>query len=115
MNPSTCSENGSTYFRISGLIWPNYNKVKLLIELVIVVLLSLYKQRMRLMETLSPNKIKKLFEETLIDMLNNRKKEVYSVMLEAMEDFSLSRAIKEGRKNKFVDEKKILKALSGSK
>lgn len=67
------------------------------------------------METLSPNKIKKMFEETLVDFLNSRKKEVYSVMLEAMEDFGLSRAIKEGRKNKFVDEKKILKVLNGSK
>jgi hypothetical protein len=67
------------------------------------------------METLSPNKIKKLFEETLIDLLNNRKKEVYSVMIEAMEDFGLSRAIKEGRKNKYVDEKKILRVLSGSR
>lgn len=36
-------------------------------------------------------------------------------MLDAMEDYGLSRAIKEGRKNKFVDEKKILKALTGSK
>lgn len=61
------------------------------------------------MKTLSPNKIKKLFEDTLIDMLNNRKKEVYSVMLEAMEDFSLSRAIKERHKNKFVDKKIVLK------
>ena len=67
------------------------------------------------METLSPNKIKKMFEETLVDFLNNRKKEVYSAMLEAMEDFGLSRAIKEGRKNKFVDEKKILKVLNESK
>ena len=91
------------------------NKAKLFIEKVMVVLLSLYKQRKKQMETLSPNKIKKLFEETLIDMLNNRKKEVYSVMLEAMEDFGLSRAIKEGRKNKFVDAKKILKVLNESK
>lgn len=50
------------------------NKLKLFIEKVIVVLLSLYKQRKKQMETLSPNKIKKLFEETLVDMLNNRKK-----------------------------------------
>ncbi len=75
-------------------------------------MLSLYKQRKKQMETLSPNKIKKLFEETLVDMLNNRKKEVYFVMLEAMEDFGLSRAIKEGRKNKFINEKKILKVLN---
>lgn len=60
------------------------------------------------MKALTPNKIKELFEESLVDLFNNRKKEVYSVMLEAMEDFGLSRAIKEGRKNKFVDEKRIL-------
>ncbi len=67
------------------------------------------------METISPGKIKKLFGESLIELLNDRKKEVYSVMIEAMEDYRLSRAIKVGRKNKFVDEKKILKALNGSK
>ncbi len=77
-----------------------------------VVLLSLYKQRKKQMETLSPNKIKKLFEETLIDMFNNRKKEVYSTVIEAMEDFGLSRAIKEGRKNKFVDEKNLKNIFS---
>ncbi len=67
------------------------------------------------MKPLPPSKTKKMLEETLVDMLNNRKKEVYSVILEAMEDFGLSRAIKEGRKNKFVNEKKILKALTGPK
>lgn len=61
------------------------------------------------MKTLPPIKIKKLLEETLVDLLNNRKKEVYSVMVAAMEDVSLSRAIREGRKNKFIDEKKVLK------
>ncbi len=61
------------------------------------------------MKTLSPNKIKKLFEESLVDLFNNRKKEVYSTVIEAMEDFGLSRAIKEGRKNKFIDEKIVLK------
>lgn len=67
------------------------------------------------MKTLTPNKIKKLFEESLVDLFNNRKKEVYSIVIEAMEDFGLSRAIKEGRKNKFVDEKTIFKALNESK
>lgn len=66
------------------------------------------------MKTLPPDK-KNCFEETLVDMFNNRKKKVYSVLLDAMEDFGLSRAIKEWRKNKFVEEKKILKALNGSK
>ncbi len=67
------------------------------------------------MNALSPDKIKKLFEESLIDMFNNKKKVVYSAVIEAMEDFGLSRAIKEGRKSKFVDEKKIIKVLNGSK
>lgn len=55
--------------------------------------------------------IKKMFEETLVDMFNNRRKEVYSVLLDAMEDYGLSHAIKEGRKNKYVEEKRIYKAL----
>lgn len=64
------------------------------------------------MKALPPNKIKKLFEESLVDMFKNRKKEVYSTMIEAMEDFGLSRAIKEGRKNKFVDEKNLKNIFS---
>ncbi|MEW5842993.1 MAG: hypothetical protein AB1775_06995 [Bacteroidota bacterium] len=67
------------------------------------------------MNALSPDKIKKLFEESLIDMFNNKKKVVYSAVIEAVEDFSFSRTIKERRKNKFVDEKKIIKVLNGSK
>lgn len=75
----------------------------------------MYKQEKKQMETLSPNKIKKLFEESLIDMFKNKKKEVYSTVIEAMEDFGLGRAIKEGRKYNFVDEKKIIKVLKETK
>ena len=70
---------------------------------------------MQVMNALSPDKIKKLFEESLIDMFNNKKKVVYSAVIEAMEDFDLSRTIKERRKSKFIDEKKIIKVLNGSK
>lgn len=64
------------------------------------------------MKSLPPNTLKKMLEEILVDMLNSRKKEVYHVILDAMEDYGLSHAIKEGRKNKFVDEEKILEALA---
>lgn len=64
------------------------------------------------MKSLPPKMLKKMLEEVLVDMLNNRKKDVYNVILDAMEDYGLSHAIKEGRKNKFVDETKILKALA---
>jgi hypothetical protein len=87
----------------------------LLIELVTNVLLYLCKQRMKQMKAPTQKKIKKMFEETLVDMFNNRKKEVYSVVMDAMEDYGISHAIKEGRKNKFVEEKVILEKLNETK
>lgn len=73
------------------------------------------KKERREMKSLPPSALKKILEEILIDMLNNRKKEVYHVILDAMEDYGLSRAIKEGRKNKFVSEIKILSNYSSEK
>lgn len=77
--------------------------------------LFLQKKKREKMKSLPPNTLKKMLEEVLIDMLKNRKKEVYNVILDTMEDYGLSHAIKEGRKNKFVDETKIIKVLAGSR
>lgn len=59
--------------------------------------------------------IKKMVEETLTDMFKNRSKEIFSTFLEAMEDYGLSRAIREGRKNNIVKEKRIFNVLIRSR
>jgi predicted house-cleaning noncanonical NTP pyrophosphatase (MazG superfamily) len=62
---------------------------------------------------ISDEKLKKVMKEAIIEAIQEKKKEFYNILLEAIEEIALANAIKQGRKNKFVSEKRILKTLRG--
>ncbi len=61
--------------------------------------------------TINDEKIKELMRETFIEMVRENREGFYELILEALEEVGLAAAIKEGRKNKFVSEDRILKIL----
>lgn len=63
--------------------------------------------------TASDQKIKELVRETFIEMIREDREGFYELVLEALEEVGLANAIKEGRKNKFVSEDRILEILQG--
>jgi hypothetical protein len=60
---------------------------------------------------ITEEKTKELLTEILIEMLQEKREIFYDIILEAMEDIGLSKAIMEGRENDFVDEAEVLSIL----
>lgn len=58
------------------------------------------------------NKIKALFKEALVEVIEENQDLVSSILVDAMEDIALSRAIAEGEKSKTVTREEIFKVLS---
>ena len=56
-------------------------------------------------------KMKEIFKETLIELMKDKRELLHEIIVEAIEDIGMANAIKAGRKNKFVDEKKIVDIL----
>ena len=56
---------------------------------------------------------KKLLKEIMIELLNDRQDLFYSLIVEAIEEAGLAAAIREGRRNEFVDEGEIEAILAG--
>ena len=50
-------------------------------------------------------------KEAVIEIIKEKRKVFYEILLEAIEEVGLANAIREGRKNKFVGEDRILKML----
>ncbi len=63
--------------------------------------------------SLEDAKVKALLKETLVELLEERREEFSELLLEALEDLALSRAIREGEDTGFVDKKEILKIIAG--
>ena len=61
---------------------------------------------------ITEEKTKELLTEILIEMLQEKREFFYDIILEAMEDIGLSKAIMEGRENNFVDEAEVLSILN---
>ncbi len=57
------------------------------------------------------SKMKALLKDTLIEMMQNKKGIFYKIVAESIEEIGLANAIKAGRKNKFVNEAKIVEIL----
>ena len=57
------------------------------------------------------NKMKEIFKETFIELMKDKRELLHEIIVEAIEDIGMANAIKAGRKNKFVDEKKIVDIL----
>lgn len=62
---------------------------------------------------LDENKIKTLFKEALVEVIEENQELVSSILIDALEDMGLSRAIEEGEKSKTVSRDEIFKVLSG--
>ena len=54
-----------------------------------------------------------IMKEVIIEMMKENREGFCNLLVEAMEEVGLANAIKEGRKNKFVNEDKILNLLEG--
>jgi hypothetical protein len=63
--------------------------------------------------SLDDAKIKALLKETLVELLEERREEFSELLLEALEDLALSRAIREGEGTGLVDKKEILQIIAG--
>lgn len=63
--------------------------------------------------SLEDAKLKALLKETLVELLEERREEFSDLLLEALEDLALSRAIREGEGTGLVDKKEILKIIAG--
>lgn len=63
--------------------------------------------------SLDDARLKALLKETLVELLEERREEFSDLLLEALEDLALSRAIREGEDTGFVDKKEILKIIAG--
>jgi hypothetical protein len=61
--------------------------------------------------SISDEKLKEIMKEAVIEIIKEKRKVFYEILLEAIEEVGLANAIREGRKNKFVGEDRILKML----
>ena len=62
---------------------------------------------------LDKNRIKTLFKEALVEVIEENQELVSSILIDALEDIGLSRAIEEGETSKTVSRDEIFKVLSG--
>ena len=62
---------------------------------------------------LEETRIKTLFKEALVEVIAENQELVSSILIDALEDIGLSRAIEEGEKSKTVSRDEIFKVLSG--
>ena len=63
--------------------------------------------------TIDDKKMRDLMKEAIIEMMKENRAGFCDLISEAIEEVGLANAIKEGRKNKFVKEDKILNLLEG--
>ena len=64
--------------------------------------------------TLDETRIKELFKQALVELLQERKDLFYELLAEAVEDFLLVRAIKEGEDTTTVRREEVLRILEGA-
>lgn len=61
--------------------------------------------------TIDETKLKQLVKEALIDLLDERREFLSELLIEAMEDTAMIRAIQEGEQSPLVDKEEILRQL----
>jgi len=57
------------------------------------------------------DKMKELLKESLTEMMKDKRSIFHKIVTESIEDIGMANAIKEGRKNKFVEESTIFEIL----
>jgi hypothetical protein len=63
--------------------------------------------------TVNEEKMKELLKDVMIEMIREKRELFHELIVEAIEEVGLANAIKEGRKNKFVSEERIMNILEG--
>ena len=61
---------------------------------------------------MNDRKFRKIVEDALVDMLNNKPEVFRKIFSEAIEDVCFANAISEGRRDEFVPETEIMASLS---
>ena len=61
--------------------------------------------------SLDDARLKALLKETLIELLEERREEFSALILEALEDLALSRAIREGEDTGLVNKREIIEVM----
>ena len=61
--------------------------------------------------TIDEKRMRKVMKDILVEMMTEKKDLFYELILEAIEEVGLGRAIKEGRKGQYVAESKIMDIL----
>ena len=61
--------------------------------------------------TVSDDKLKQVLKEIMVEMIQDKRNVMSEIIADALEDIGLAQAIKQGRKNRFVDESRIVGIL----
>ena len=61
--------------------------------------------------TIDEKKMRKVMKDVLVEMITEKKELFYDLVLEAIEEVALGKAIKEGRKDQYIAESKIMDIL----
>ena len=61
--------------------------------------------------SLDEGRIKELLKEAVLEVLEERRDLIYDVLVEAMEDFALAKAIKEGESSESVTREQVFQTL----
>jgi hypothetical protein len=61
--------------------------------------------------TIPEHTLKELVKNALVEIIIEQKDEFYHLIVDAIEEVGLIESIRQGRKNKFVDESNIMKLL----
>ena len=61
--------------------------------------------------SLDEGRIKELFKEAVLEVLEERRDLIYDVLAEAMEDFALAKAIQEGESSESVTREQVFQTL----
>ena len=69
------------------------------------------KAKTQINKLLNQNDLKPLIKEALNEMIRDNKEEIKEMISEAIEEIAIANAVREGRKNDYVSEKRILKTL----
>jgi ribosomal protein L12E/L44/L45/RPP1/RPP2 len=63
---------------------------------------------------LSDDALKKVVKEALVEALQEQRELLHTLLLEALEDFSLAEAIREGQETRSVSREEVLRTLGAT-
>ena len=61
--------------------------------------------------SLDEGRIKELFKDAVLEVIQERRELIYDVLSEVMEDFALAKAIEEGKSSKSVTREEVFQTL----